>query len=42
MPNQQPKMRFREPAARLPLIDRLLYLPGAVVLVYGFWLSLTA
>ncbi len=21
--------------------ERLLYLPGAVVLVYGFWLSLT-
>ena len=42
MPKQQPKIRFREPATRLRLWDRLLYLPGALILVFGFWLSLTA
>lgn len=26
---------------RLRLADRLVYLPGAVVLAYGFWLTLT-
>ena len=42
MPRQQPNIRFSEPATRLRMLDRLLYLPGALVLVYGFWLSLTA
>ncbi|MEM7564197.1 MAG: hypothetical protein AAF353_14265 [Pseudomonadota bacterium] len=23
-------------------IERLVYLPGAIVLLYGFWLSITA
>ncbi len=26
---------------RLQLTDRLVYLPGALVLAYGFWLTLT-
>lgn len=26
---------------RLRLRDRLVYLPGALVLAYGFWLTLT-
>ena len=42
MPGQQPKFRIRESYSRMSLWDRLLYLPGALVLVYGFWLSLTA
>ena len=26
---------------RLRLTDRLVYLPGALVMAYGFWLTLT-
>jgi len=34
--NRVPKMK-----SRLCLTDRLVYLPGALVLAYGFWLTLT-
>ncbi|MDH3761519.1 MAG: hypothetical protein OEU50_11100 [Gammaproteobacteria bacterium] len=33
--------RNRDYRTRLRLLDRLLYLPGAMLLAYGFWLSLT-
>ncbi len=33
--------RVRDFDTRLRLVDRLIYLPGAMVLAYGFWLSLT-
>ena len=34
--------RDKHSVSRVRLWDRLLYLPGALVLAYGFWLSLTA
>jgi len=39
---QQPHInRVRDLNIRLRLTDRLVYLPGALVLAYGFWLTLT-
>jgi hypothetical protein len=32
--------RERHYLSRLRLLDRLIYLPGAMLLVYAFWLSL--
>jgi len=33
--------RVRDLNSRLRLTDRLVYLPGALVMAYGFWLTLT-
>ncbi len=33
--------QYRAKGIRLKLIERLIYLPGAAVIVYGFWLVLT-
>jgi len=33
--------RARDLDIRLRLLDRLVYLPGALVLAYGFWLTLS-
>ena len=41
---QTPERRYQGIAIDtwLRFSHRLVYLPGAVVLIYGFWLSLTA
>jgi hypothetical protein len=32
---------FRKPSPQR-IVERLVYLPGALVLIYGFWLTFTA
>lgn len=41
MQKQPHDSRLRELKSRPGLTDRLVYLPGALVLAYGFWLTLT-
>jgi len=41
MQRQPHNNRVRDLNSRLRLADRLVYLPGALVLAYGFWLTLT-
>jgi hypothetical protein len=41
MLRQPQNNRLRGLSSRLRLTDRLVYLPGALVLAYGFWLTLT-
>lgn len=33
--------QHRNSGIRLKLIERLIYLPGAAIMVYGFWLALS-
>ena len=41
---QTPEARYQGKVINTWILcsNRLVYLPGAVVLIYGFWLSLTA
>ncbi len=41
MPAPEVWIHASEDRKRARLRDRLLYLPGALILVYGFWLTLT-
>jgi len=41
MQRQPHNKRLRGLNSRLRLVDRLVYLPGALVMAYGFWLTLT-
>ncbi len=41
MLNMKNRLPVKETDIRLRLRDRLVYVPGALILLYGFWLSLT-
>jgi len=42
MRKRQHRLQINDVDIRKTLLDRLVYIPGALVLAYGFWLSLTA
>ena len=41
MRKQGYRLPIKDGGIRKTLLDRLVYIPGALILVYGCWLSLT-